>query len=260
MIGCHWGSVSISHSAILAPVLTFNWHFVFGAVKCDWLLILALQTTFNLHYFFYVVFELVTNSLSYTAAMMIISVLNRLTYIGCCRTNNYQKQSPYNTLHCDMGCIIENCLFDFLQLIPPNNSFYQKKIIWSEQMLKIIIGKKLFFLHIITESTGVEVHEILDDGIVIFGRYETMVQTLIIIEKEHSANGEIMAPYVLESTASTSSEPIVENVHTPINETAPNLIETLFRGIKIFVNCQGCRENLKKKLPIPVACVLHTKQ
>jgi hypothetical protein len=44
----------------------------FGSVKRDWLLILALQTTFNVHNFFYVVLELVTNSLPYTAAMMII--------------------------------------------------------------------------------------------------------------------------------------------------------------------------------------------
>jgi hypothetical protein len=35
------------------------------AVKRDWLFILALQTTFNVHYFFYVVLELVTNSLPY---------------------------------------------------------------------------------------------------------------------------------------------------------------------------------------------------
>jgi hypothetical protein len=48
--------------------------FFFGAVKRDWLLKLALQTTFNVHYFFYVVLELVTNSLPYTAAMMIIIV------------------------------------------------------------------------------------------------------------------------------------------------------------------------------------------
>jgi hypothetical protein len=40
----------------------------FGAVKRDWLLILALQTTFNVHYCFYVVLELVTKSLPYTAA------------------------------------------------------------------------------------------------------------------------------------------------------------------------------------------------
>jgi hypothetical protein len=45
-------------------------------VKRDWLLILALQTTFNMHDFFYVVLELVTNSLSYTAAMMIIIIKN----------------------------------------------------------------------------------------------------------------------------------------------------------------------------------------
>jgi hypothetical protein len=70
-------SVSISQSAVCsAPVLTFIWHFVFGAVKCDWLLILALQTTFNVHYFFYVVLELDTNSLPYTAAMMIITIKN----------------------------------------------------------------------------------------------------------------------------------------------------------------------------------------
>jgi hypothetical protein len=63
-------SISISHSAIcLTPVLTFNWHFVFGAVKCDWLLILAPQTTFNLHYFFFVALVLAINSLPYTAAM-----------------------------------------------------------------------------------------------------------------------------------------------------------------------------------------------
>jgi hypothetical protein len=41
--------------------------FIFGAVKHDWLLILALQTTFNVHYFFYVVLELVTNSLPFTS-------------------------------------------------------------------------------------------------------------------------------------------------------------------------------------------------
>jgi hypothetical protein len=43
-------------------------------MKCDWLVILALQTTFNVHYFLYVVLELVTKSLPYTAAMMIIII------------------------------------------------------------------------------------------------------------------------------------------------------------------------------------------
>jgi hypothetical protein len=72
-------SVSISHSAIcLTPVLTFNWHFVFGAVKCDWLLILTFQTTFNVHYFFFVVLVLAINSLPYTAAMMVIIVKNTI--------------------------------------------------------------------------------------------------------------------------------------------------------------------------------------
>jgi hypothetical protein len=52
--------------------------FFFGAVKRDWLLILALQTTFNMHYFFYVVLELVTNWLPYTAAMMIILIKNTI--------------------------------------------------------------------------------------------------------------------------------------------------------------------------------------
>jgi hypothetical protein len=52
-------SVSISHSAISsASVLTLSLRFVFGAVKRDWLLILAVQTTFNVHSFFYVDFEL----------------------------------------------------------------------------------------------------------------------------------------------------------------------------------------------------------
>jgi hypothetical protein len=70
-------SVSISHSAISsASVLTLSWRFVFGAVKRDWLLIHALQTTINVHYFFYVVLELVTNSLAYTAAMKIIIIKN----------------------------------------------------------------------------------------------------------------------------------------------------------------------------------------
>jgi hypothetical protein len=46
--------------------------FVFGAVKREWLLILALQTTFNVHYFFYVVLGIVTNS------MMIIIVINTI--------------------------------------------------------------------------------------------------------------------------------------------------------------------------------------
>jgi hypothetical protein len=52
--------------------------FFFGAVKLDWLFILGLQTTFDVHYFFYVVLELVTNSLPYTAAMMIIIVKNTI--------------------------------------------------------------------------------------------------------------------------------------------------------------------------------------
>jgi hypothetical protein len=70
-------SVSISYSAISSPlVLTLSWRFVFGAVKLDWLLILALQTTFSVHYFFYVVLDLVTNSLAYTGAMMIITIEN----------------------------------------------------------------------------------------------------------------------------------------------------------------------------------------
>jgi hypothetical protein len=41
------------------------------------LLILALQSTFNVHYFFYVVLELVTNSLPYTAAMMTLDYHHR---------------------------------------------------------------------------------------------------------------------------------------------------------------------------------------
>jgi hypothetical protein len=75
-------SVSISHSAInCATALTLSWCFVFGAVKRDWLLILALQTTFNVHYFCYVALELVTNSLPYTAAMMIIIVkITRMSF------------------------------------------------------------------------------------------------------------------------------------------------------------------------------------
>jgi hypothetical protein len=52
--------------------------FFFDAVKRDWLLILALQTTFNVHYFFYVVLEIVTNSIPYTAAMMIIIIKNTI--------------------------------------------------------------------------------------------------------------------------------------------------------------------------------------
>jgi hypothetical protein len=72
-------SVSISHLAISsASVLTLNWRFVFGAVERDWLLILALQTTFNVYYFLYVVLELDTNSLPYTAAMMSIIVKNTI--------------------------------------------------------------------------------------------------------------------------------------------------------------------------------------
>jgi hypothetical protein len=51
-------SVSISHSAISSSApLTFNYHFFFGAVKRDWLLILALQT--RLQTTFNVVLELV---------------------------------------------------------------------------------------------------------------------------------------------------------------------------------------------------------
>jgi hypothetical protein len=61
---------------LMKRVLTFNWHFVFGAVKCHWLLILALQTTFNVHYFSFVVLVLVINSQPYTARIMIIIVKN----------------------------------------------------------------------------------------------------------------------------------------------------------------------------------------
>jgi hypothetical protein len=80
-------SVSISQSAVcLTPVLTFNWHFVFDAVKCDWLLVLALQTTFNVHYFFFVVLILVINLLPYTAEMMIIIVKNTIKSFTFLRT------------------------------------------------------------------------------------------------------------------------------------------------------------------------------
>jgi hypothetical protein len=74
-------SIDITLGYISDPgseVLTFNWHLFFGAVKRDWLFILALQSTFNVHYFFYVVLELGTNSLPYTAAMMIIIVKNTI--------------------------------------------------------------------------------------------------------------------------------------------------------------------------------------
>jgi hypothetical protein len=58
-------SVSILHLAIIssASVLTLSCRFVFGAVKRDWLLILVFQINFYVHYFFYVVLELITNSL-----------------------------------------------------------------------------------------------------------------------------------------------------------------------------------------------------
>jgi hypothetical protein len=62
----------------MTSVLTLNWRFVFGAVKRDWLVILALRTTFNVHNFFYVVLVLVINSVPYTAAMMIIIVKNTI--------------------------------------------------------------------------------------------------------------------------------------------------------------------------------------
>jgi hypothetical protein len=50
--------------------------FFIGAVKRDWLLILALQTTFNVQYFFYVVLGLVIYPLPYIAAMIIIIIKN----------------------------------------------------------------------------------------------------------------------------------------------------------------------------------------
>jgi hypothetical protein len=72
-------SVSISHSAIISDHGSdIQLAFFFGAMKRDWLLILALQTTFNVHYFFYVVLELVTNSLPYTVVLMIIIVKNTI--------------------------------------------------------------------------------------------------------------------------------------------------------------------------------------
>jgi hypothetical protein len=61
----------------LTWVLTLHWRFVFGALKRDWLLILALQTTFNVHYFFFEVLVLALSSLPYTAAMMLIMVKNK---------------------------------------------------------------------------------------------------------------------------------------------------------------------------------------
>jgi hypothetical protein len=60
------------------PGSDIKFAFFFGTVKRDWLLIFALQTTFNVHYFFYVFWELVTNSLPNTAAMMIIIVKNTI--------------------------------------------------------------------------------------------------------------------------------------------------------------------------------------
>jgi hypothetical protein len=62
----------------LTSVLTLNWRFVFGALKCDWLSILALRTTLNVHYFFFVVLVLDINLLPYTAAMIIIIVKNTI--------------------------------------------------------------------------------------------------------------------------------------------------------------------------------------
>jgi hypothetical protein len=71
-------SVSISCGYMPDPGSDIQLAFFFGAVKRDWLLILALQTTFNVHNFFYVVLELVPNLLPYTAAMMIIIVKNTI--------------------------------------------------------------------------------------------------------------------------------------------------------------------------------------
>jgi hypothetical protein len=56
-------------------------------------------------------------------------------------------------------------------------------------MLPIIIGKRQSFLQTITESTGVEVPKILEDGIVVFGTAETIENALKIIEKKHSEVG-----------------------------------------------------------------------
>jgi hypothetical protein len=60
---------TISHAAICSDL-----GFDIGAVKRDWLLILALQTTFNV--FSFVVLVRVTKLLPDTAAMMIIIVKN----------------------------------------------------------------------------------------------------------------------------------------------------------------------------------------
>jgi hypothetical protein len=70
--------IDITFGYISDPGFDIQLAYFFGAVKRYWLLILALQTTFNVHYFVYVVLELVTNSLPYTAAMMIIIVKNTI--------------------------------------------------------------------------------------------------------------------------------------------------------------------------------------
>jgi hypothetical protein len=72
------GRIDITIGYTADPGSDIQLVFFFGAVKRDWLLILALQTTFNAHYFVYVVLELVTNSLPYTAAMIIIIVKNTI--------------------------------------------------------------------------------------------------------------------------------------------------------------------------------------
>jgi hypothetical protein len=75
ILGLYWlmKRLKISINALISCpvcVLTFGWHFVFVAVKGDWLLVLALQTTFNVHYFDFVVLVLVISSLPFLAAIM----------------------------------------------------------------------------------------------------------------------------------------------------------------------------------------------
>jgi hypothetical protein len=76
-------------------------------------------------------------------------------------------------------------------------------------MLPFIIGKKQNLLKTITETTGVEVHEILDDGIVIFGRKETMA--FKIIEKKDSEVGRGVGFHVSTSNrmVNTNRNPMV---------------------------------------------------
>jgi hypothetical protein len=132
-----------------------------------------------------------------------MATISQTNYLQNKRPDVFITTNEYELILSGADSKVKCALFDFLQFLPKQNTFFKKKFFLSKRMLPFIIGKKQNFLKTITETTGVKMHEILDDGIVIFGRKETMA--FKIIEKKHSEVGRGVGFHV--STSNRMDEP-----------------------------------------------------